>query len=230
MLRDQLVPSDVDQQILLLEMLADTAGDTAQQTHSGRGDRGLGDEHAGVEVVLVDNMVEGAHLLGTDTGRVGAEFNVDGSAVRLGVRVRVGLEGRVFEVHGLRGASLDFHLVPAAQKLRRIVSGLFSWEVENVHVVWGRILWVSKGIGVFLSEFFERYLHFLFGDFVALSENGLSAYIGQRCGCRQSFPSFSSTYPILKHFEHRPPCAPKSGHLAVGIDGARRVVLVHGEK
>lgn len=125
------MPSDVNQQILLLEMLADTARDTAQQTHGGRGDRGLGDEHAGVEVVLVDDMVEGAHLLGTDAGRVGAEFNVDDSAVGLGVRVGVGLDGRVFVLHSLRGASLDFHLVAAAQKLRRIVSGLFPWGAEK---------------------------------------------------------------------------------------------------
>lgn len=104
---------DVDQQILLLEMLADAAGHAAQQAHSGRRDGSLGDEHAGVEVVLVDEVVEGTHLLGADTGRVRAEFNVDGTAVGLGVRVGFAGQGGVFRLHGFRRPGADFHLVAA---------------------------------------------------------------------------------------------------------------------
>ena len=78
---------DVDQQILLLEMLTDTAGDPAEQTHSRWRDRGLCDEHARVEVVLVDKVVERADLLRTHARRIGAELDIDSPAVRLGLRV-----------------------------------------------------------------------------------------------------------------------------------------------
>ena len=88
MLRDEFVASNVDQQILLLEVFADAAGDTAQQAHGGGGDRGLGNENSGVEVVFVDKVVECADLFGTYTRGVGAEFNVDSPAIGLRVRVR----------------------------------------------------------------------------------------------------------------------------------------------
>lgn len=88
MLRDEFVARNVNEQILLLEVFANTAGDTAQQAHGGGGDRGLSDENSGVEVVFVDKVVECADLLGTHTRGVGAEFNVDSSAVGLRVRVR----------------------------------------------------------------------------------------------------------------------------------------------
>lgn len=80
--------SNVNEQILLLEVFANTARNAAQQAHSGGGDRSLGDENSGVEVVFVDKVVECADLLGTHTRGVGAEFNVDGSAVGLRVGVR----------------------------------------------------------------------------------------------------------------------------------------------
>ena len=65
-LGNKLVAGDVDKEILFLEVLADAAGDTAQQA-DGRGrDGGLGDEDSGVEVVFVDEVVEGANLLGSD--------------------------------------------------------------------------------------------------------------------------------------------------------------------
>lgn len=64
-LGDELVAGDVDEQILFLEVLADAAGDTAKQTNSGRRDRSLRDEDSGVEVVFVNEMVEGADLLGS---------------------------------------------------------------------------------------------------------------------------------------------------------------------
>lgn len=64
-LGDELVAGDVDEQILFLEVLADAAGDTAKQANSGRRDRSLRDEDSGVEVVFVNEMVEGADLLGS---------------------------------------------------------------------------------------------------------------------------------------------------------------------
>ena len=66
-LGDQLVAGDVDEQILFLEVLADAAGDSGEQTHGRGRDRCLRDEDTGVEVVLIDKVVEGAHLLGSDT-------------------------------------------------------------------------------------------------------------------------------------------------------------------
>lgn len=66
-LGDQLMAGDVDEQILFLEVLADAAGDTGKQAHGGGRDRRLRDEDTGVEVVLIDKVVEGAHLLGSDT-------------------------------------------------------------------------------------------------------------------------------------------------------------------
>lgn len=81
---------DVDQQILLLERLDDVrlhGGDDFQGC--GR-DGGLRDEDAGVELVLVDVLGEGAHLLDADAG-VGAEFDPDGADLR--ERGRVGLCG-----------------------------------------------------------------------------------------------------------------------------------------
>jgi len=107
------VPGDVDQQILLLEMLADAAGDAAEQAHGRRRDGRLRDEDARVVVVLVDEVVEGADLLGPDARRVRAELDVDGAAVRLRVGVGFGREGGVLLQHGLRGARADFHLVAA---------------------------------------------------------------------------------------------------------------------
>lgn len=80
--------SNVNEQILLLEVFANTAGDTAQQAHGGGGDWGLGDENSSVEVVFVNKVVECADLLSTHTRGVGAEFNVYSSAVGLRVGVR----------------------------------------------------------------------------------------------------------------------------------------------
>lgn len=113
MLRHQLVPGDVDQQILLLEVFADAPGDAAEQAHGGRRDGRLRDEDAGVEVVLVDEVVEGADLLRADAGRVGAEFDVDGAAVGLGVGVRFAGQGGIFGLHGFGGTRADFHFIAA---------------------------------------------------------------------------------------------------------------------
>lgn len=66
-LGDQLVAGNVDEQILFLEVLANTAGDARKQAHGGWRDRRLRDEDTSVEVVLIDKVVEGAHLLGSDT-------------------------------------------------------------------------------------------------------------------------------------------------------------------
>lgn len=87
MFRDKLVAGDVHQEILLLEVLAEPAGDAAEQTDGGGRDRGLRDEDAGVVVLLVDQVVECANLLGADAGGVRTEFNVDGAALRLGVGI-----------------------------------------------------------------------------------------------------------------------------------------------
>jgi hypothetical protein len=64
-LGDELVAGDVNKQVLFLEVLADTAGNTAQQTDGGWRDWSLRDEDSGVEVVFVDEVVEGADLLGS---------------------------------------------------------------------------------------------------------------------------------------------------------------------
>lgn len=87
MLRDELVTGDVDQQVLLLEMFTDAAGDAAQQAHGRRGDRGLRDEDSGVEIVFIDKVVELADLLRAHAASVDAEINVDGTAVGLRLRV-----------------------------------------------------------------------------------------------------------------------------------------------
>ena len=109
-LGDELVAGDVDQQILFLEMLADATGHAAQQAYGGRRDRGLRDEDTGVEVALVDDVVESAHLLGADARRVRAEVDVDRAAVGLGGRVRFARQRSVLHLHDLGGAGLDFHL------------------------------------------------------------------------------------------------------------------------
>ena len=87
MLGDQLVARDIDKQILFLKVFADATGNAAQEAHGRRRDGSLGDEYAGVEILLVDEMVEGADLLGSHAGHVDAEFDVDGAAVGLRVWV-----------------------------------------------------------------------------------------------------------------------------------------------
>ena len=67
MLWYQFVSRDVDQQLLLLEMLAKTSRDTIQQPDRGRGDGCLANEYACVEVLLIDKVVEGADLFRTNT-------------------------------------------------------------------------------------------------------------------------------------------------------------------
>lgn len=111
MLRDKFVAGNVDQQILLLEMLTDAAGDTVQQANGRGRDRSLSDKDTGVEVVLVDEVVERADLLRAYAGRVRAEFNVDGSAVGLGFGVGFAGEWSVFGLHCFCGTGADFHLV-----------------------------------------------------------------------------------------------------------------------
>lgn len=65
-LRDQFVACDVDEQILFLEMLTDVVGKTGEQTDGGGRDWSLSDEDTGMDVVVADDVVESAHLLGTD--------------------------------------------------------------------------------------------------------------------------------------------------------------------
>ncbi len=101
------MPRDVNQKILFLEMLADAAGNAAEKTDSGRGNGRFGDENARVEVALIDGVVEGAHLLGTDAAVIGAEFDVDCATVRLGLAVGRCGERRVFRLHGFGRAGLD---------------------------------------------------------------------------------------------------------------------------
>lgn len=120
MFRDKLVAGDVNEQILLLEVLADAAGQGTEEADGGGRDGGLGDEDARVEVVLVDEVVEGAHLLGADAAGVRAELDVDGTAVGLGRRVRFAREGGVFGGHGFCGTGLDLHLVATVGDLRLV--------------------------------------------------------------------------------------------------------------
>lgn len=61
----------------------------------GGRDGGLRDEDAGVKLVLVDVLGEGAHLFDADAG-VGAEFDPDGADLREGGRVGLCGEGGVF--------------------------------------------------------------------------------------------------------------------------------------
>lgn len=73
----ELVMGDVDQQILLLKGL-DDGGQHDGDDLQGRGRDGcLGDEDAGVEIVLIDVLGKLSHLLDPD-GRVGAELDPDG--------------------------------------------------------------------------------------------------------------------------------------------------------
>lgn len=99
MLRHQLMPRDVDQQVLFLEVLADAARHAGQEADGGGGDGDLGDEDAGVVVLFVDEVVELADLLGADARGVGAEFDEDGAAVGLGLGVGFGWAGGVFGEH-----------------------------------------------------------------------------------------------------------------------------------
>lgn len=101
------MPCDVNQKILFLEMLADAAGDAAEKTDSGGRNGRFGDENARVEVALIDRVVERAHLLGTDTAVIRAEFDVDCATVRLGLAVGGCGEGSVFRLHGFGRAGLD---------------------------------------------------------------------------------------------------------------------------
>lgn len=101
------MPCDVNQKILFLEMLADAAGDPVEKAHSGGRDWRFSDEDAGVEVAFIDGVVERAHLLGTDTAVIGAEFDVDCATVRLGLAVGGCGEGRVFRLHGFGRAGLN---------------------------------------------------------------------------------------------------------------------------
>lgn len=89
MFGNELVARDVDQQILLLEVFTNAAGNTIEQTHCRGRDGSLSDENSGMKIVLVHEMVECADLLRTHTGGIRAEFDVDGSAVglRFGVRL-----------------------------------------------------------------------------------------------------------------------------------------------
>lgn len=113
MFRDEFVVRDIDQQLLLQEMLAEPAGKTGQEFDSGRRDGRLGDEDASVVVLRVDEVVERAHLLGTNAVDVGAELDVDAAAFRREFDFRVGRVGTVFFVHIIGRTSGDAHLVPA---------------------------------------------------------------------------------------------------------------------
>lgn len=106
MFRDQFMARDINQQILLAEMLTDPPRDARKKSYSGGGDRCLCDEDPRMEIVLVDEVVECAHLFRSHSGRVGAEFDVHGAAVGDGVGFLV--ERRVFLGHCFRGAGDDF--------------------------------------------------------------------------------------------------------------------------
>lgn len=121
----ELVVRDVDQQVLLLERLDDVRLDGGDDLERGGGDGGLRDEDARVELVLVDVLGEGAHLLDADAG-VGAEFDPDGADLR--ERGRVGFRGEsgVFGEHGVGGFEGGVHFLAAA------VGGLVAsvpWEL-----------------------------------------------------------------------------------------------------
>lgn len=146
MLGNQFVAGDVNKKILFLEVLADAAWDTGKKAHGRGRDRGLRDEDAGVEVVLINQMVEGAHLLGSDTRGIGAEVDVDCAAVGLGVWVCFAGQWCVLHLHGLSGASLDFHLGAAVVAISTVsnVNFLYDWidshflaPVSNAAELWG---------------------------------------------------------------------------------------------
>jgi len=159
-LGDELVAGDVNQQVLLLEVLTDATGYAAQQAHGGGRDRGLRNENAGVEVALVDDVVESAHLLGADARRVRAEVDIDRAAVGLGGRVRFARQRSVLHLHDLGGAGLDFHFSAAVGRKQVLVKtgleeqmsfrGLFhdanSSELED------HILRVAHRVGIFVAE------------------------------------------------------------------------------
>lgn len=130
-LGDQFVAGDVDEQILFLEVLTDAARDAGKQAHGRGRDRGLRDEDTGVEVVLIDKVVEGAHLLCSDSRGVGAEVDVDCTAVWLGVWVSFAGKCCVLQFHGIGGAGLDFHL-GATVVAEQFVSDVFSMMCVRV--------------------------------------------------------------------------------------------------
>ena len=103
---------DVDQQILLLERLDDGREDDGDDFEGGGRDGGLRDEDAGVELVLLDVLSEGAHLLDADAG-VGGEFDPDGAD--LGLRGGLGFcrYGGVFGEHGIGGSEGRAHFLAA---------------------------------------------------------------------------------------------------------------------
>lgn len=77
MLGHELMVGDVDEQILLLEGLNDGGQHDGDDLQGGGRDGCLGDEDASVEIVLVDVLGKGAHLLDPD-GRLRAEFDPHG--------------------------------------------------------------------------------------------------------------------------------------------------------
>lgn len=129
----ELVVRDVDQQVLLLERLDDVRLDGGDDLERGGGDGGLRDEDARVELVLVDVLGEGAHLLDADAG-VGAEFDPDGADLRERGRVGFRGEGGVFGEHGVGGFEGGVHFLAAA------VGGLVAsapWEPFFLEEGWG---------------------------------------------------------------------------------------------
>ena len=112
MRRHQLMMRNIDQQILLLEGLDDGGENDGDDLERGGGDRGLCDEDAGLEFVLVDVLGEGAHLLYA-YARVRGEFDPDGAD--LGLRGGFGFRGYggVFCKHGVGGFEGGVHLLAA---------------------------------------------------------------------------------------------------------------------
>ena len=108
---------DVDQQIHFLERLDDEgqhAGDELQRR--GR-DADLRDEDAAVELVRVDVLAEGAHLLDADVG-VFEKLDPDGAdGGRLGFRVGDG----VFFDHVEGGVGLEGHAASAVGEVDGLV-------------------------------------------------------------------------------------------------------------
>lgn len=129
MLRHQLVLRDVDQQILLLEGLDDAGQHDGDNLERRGGDALLGDEDARLEVVLVDVLREGAHLLDAD-GEFGAELDPDGADG--GCRIGVGGCGEwgVFLDHGGGGFEGGGHFlaVGAAERVGEARSELVEGD------------------------------------------------------------------------------------------------------
>ena len=131
---------NVDQQILLLEGLNDKArliqhcGDNLER---GGRDGGLGDEDAGVKIVLTAVVGEVAHLLYAD-GLISGEFDPDGADDGNRVGVCFCFEWGIFLHHGGCGFEGCCHFLAAVEG----VSYVLGWGGGKL----GGRLWCTAGI------------------------------------------------------------------------------------